>query len=254
MDGIGLAEKMLGLRGVVVLDVEDVPGEVVITVESIRVKANGPSCRRRAEAQDRVVVHLRDLHLCGRPLRLVVRKRRWRCKTAGCVRKTWTERLAGIAPRQVLTVRAGAEVTRQVGQLCRSVASVADEYGVGCVGSASKGVLRLKSLNNLRLVGPRYSIADSITARPRSDPKSRFTHLRRGKLVDGELLWCEHVLGEREDVPVVSEEQNLVRRRKHGEAAEGGAGAVVVKIDKDVVEHDRHRTVATKCLFDRSQP
>jgi transposase len=45
--------------------------------------------------------------------------------------RTWTERIAGVASRQVLTVRAGAEVCRQVGQLCRSVASVADEYGVG---------------------------------------------------------------------------------------------------------------------------
>lgn len=129
-DGIGLAERMLGLPGVVVRDVEDVPGEVVVTVESTRAAATCPSCRRRAEAQDRVEVQ-RDLHLCGRALRLVVRKRRWRCKTKGCVAKTWTEQLPGIAPRQVLTVRAGAEVTRQVGQLCRSVASVADEYGVG---------------------------------------------------------------------------------------------------------------------------
>ncbi len=46
-------------------------------------------------------------------------------------KKTWTEKIPGVAPRQVLSVRAGAEVTRQVGQLCRSVASVADEYGVG---------------------------------------------------------------------------------------------------------------------------
>ena len=46
------------------------------------------------------------------------------------MRKTWTEKIAGVAPRQVLTVRAGAEVCRQVGQLCRPVASVADEYGV----------------------------------------------------------------------------------------------------------------------------
>ncbi len=36
----------------------------------------------------------------------------------------------GIVSRQVLTVRAGMEVCRQVGQLCRPVASVADEYGV----------------------------------------------------------------------------------------------------------------------------
>jgi len=130
-EGIGLAEKMLGLPGLRVLEVDDVPGEVVVRAESIRTKATCPSCRRRAEAQDRVEVHLRDLHCFGRPTRLVVRKRRWRCRTKGCIKKTWTEKLAGIARRQVLTARAGAEVTRQVGQLCRSVASVATEYGVG---------------------------------------------------------------------------------------------------------------------------
>jgi transposase len=130
-DGTGLAERMLGLRGLAVLDVEECPGEVVVKVESTRTKVTCPSCRRRAEAQDRVEVHLRDLHCFGRPARLVIRKRRWRCRTKGCIKKTWTEKLQGIAPRQVLTVRAGMEVTRQVGQLCRSVASVASEYGVG---------------------------------------------------------------------------------------------------------------------------
>ena len=130
-DGIGLAEKMLGLPGLRVLDVEDVPGEVVVRAESTRTKVTCPSCRRRAQAHDRVEVHLRDLHCFGRPTRLVIRKRRWRCRTKGCTKKTWTEKLTGIASRQVLTRRAGAEVTRQVGQLCRSVASVATEYGVG---------------------------------------------------------------------------------------------------------------------------
>jgi transposase len=84
----------------------------------------------RAQAQDRVEVHLRDVHCFGRPARLVLVKRRWRCRRSGCVRKTWTEKIEGVAPRQVLTVRAGMEVCRQVGQLCRPVASVADEYGV----------------------------------------------------------------------------------------------------------------------------
>jgi len=129
-DGIGLAEAMLGLPGLVVFDVEDVPGELVVRVESTRKKATCPSCRKRAEAHDRVEVHVRDLHCFGRPCRLVINKRRWRCRRKGCVRKTWTEKIAGIATRQVLTVRAGAEATRQVGELCRSVASVADEYGV----------------------------------------------------------------------------------------------------------------------------
>jgi len=130
-DGIGLAEKMLGLPGLVVLEVDDVPGEVVVRVESTRPAVVCPSCRRRAQAHDRTEVHLRDVHCFGRPCRLVINKRRWRCTTKGCTKKTWTEEIAGVAPRQVLTVRAGAEVTRQVGQLCRPVASVAAEYGVG---------------------------------------------------------------------------------------------------------------------------
>jgi transposase len=129
-DGIGLAEKMLGLPGLRVLEVEEGVGEVVVRVETTRSKAFCPSCRRRAQAQDRVEVHLRDAHCFGRPARLVLGKRRWRCRRGGCVRKTWTERVEGIASRQVLTLRAGAEVCRQVGQLCRAVASVADEYGV----------------------------------------------------------------------------------------------------------------------------
>ncbi len=44
---------------------------------------------------------------------------------------TWAETINGIVPRQVLTARAGYEVTRQVHPLCPSVASVSAEYGVG---------------------------------------------------------------------------------------------------------------------------
>jgi transposase len=130
-DGIEHAEKMLGLPGLVVLDVEERQGELVVTVETTRRTVHCPSCRKRARAHDRRLVQLRDLHCFGRPVRLVIRKRRWRCRTRRCIKKTWTERIEGIVARQLLTERAGAEVTRQVGQLCRSVASVAVEYGVG---------------------------------------------------------------------------------------------------------------------------
>lgn len=129
-DGIGLAEKMLGIGGLVVLDAEEVPGELVVHAESNRPKGYCPSCRRRAEAHDRVDVQLRDLHCFGRLTRRVIKGRRWRCKAPGCVSKTWTERIEGIVARQLMTLRAGAEVTRQVGKLCRSVSSVATEYGV----------------------------------------------------------------------------------------------------------------------------
>ena len=41
-DGIGLAEKMLGLAGLVVLEVDDVPGELVVHVESHAGKGGVP--------------------------------------------------------------------------------------------------------------------------------------------------------------------------------------------------------------------
>ena len=129
-DGTGLAEKLLGLAGLRVLDVHEGTGEVVVRVESTRTTGCCPSCKKRAQAQDRQEVHLRDLHCFGRACRLVLSKRRWRCTTRGCEKRTWTEKIAGIASRQLMTLRAGAEATRQVGELCRSVASVADEYGV----------------------------------------------------------------------------------------------------------------------------
>jgi len=126
----GWQEKMLGFPGLRVLEVEEGVGEVVVRVESTQAKAWCRWCRRRAEAQDRVEVHLRGAHCFRRPARLVLVKGRLRCRQRGCVAKTWTERIAGIAPRQVLTLGAGMEVGRQVGRLCRPVASVADEYGV----------------------------------------------------------------------------------------------------------------------------
>jgi hypothetical protein len=46
-DGIGLAEKMLGLPGLVVLDVEESVGEVIVRVESTRSKATCPWSRSR---------------------------------------------------------------------------------------------------------------------------------------------------------------------------------------------------------------
>lgn len=44
--------------------------------------------------------------------------------------KPWTEESDHVPARSVLTVRAGADTCRQVGELARSVASVASELGV----------------------------------------------------------------------------------------------------------------------------
>ena len=51
-DGTGHAEKMLGLDGVRVLDVEDRPGELVVTAETTKRVAYCASCRRRAKPHD----------------------------------------------------------------------------------------------------------------------------------------------------------------------------------------------------------
>jgi transposase len=59
------------------------------------------------------------------------RKRIWRCGEAACGVRTWTERVAIIRPRAVLTERARAEACRRVGKDAHAVAAVARDLGVG---------------------------------------------------------------------------------------------------------------------------
>jgi len=129
-DATGLAEALLGLDGFRVLGVEETPSEVIVTVESVDDIVGCPSCGVRAVAKDRIRVDIRDLPCFGRPARLILLKRRWRCADPDCGAKTWTEGTEHVAPRAVLTLRAGAEATRQVGELALPVAVVARELGV----------------------------------------------------------------------------------------------------------------------------
>lgn len=129
-DGNGLAEEMLGLDGFKVLSVARGPAEVVIEIETTAVVVGCGGCGVRAESQDRMKVHVRDLACFDRPARLVWNKRRWRCREPLCGTKTWTETHPGFDAQAVLTRRAGVEACRQVGELARPVARVADELGV----------------------------------------------------------------------------------------------------------------------------
>ncbi len=129
--GTGLAEAILGLDGFRVLAVDESSMEVVITVETTSSVVGCRSCGVLAETHDRLRVEVRDLPCFGRPARLVWLKRRWRCREDECPAKTWTEQVPDAVPaRAVLTVRAGADATRQVGELAQLVASVARELGV----------------------------------------------------------------------------------------------------------------------------
>ena len=129
-DGTGLAEALLGLDGFRVLEVVEGPEEIVVTIETTIDVVGCTGCGVRAEAQGRVAVAVRDLPCFGRPARLVWIKRRWRCRESLCDRRTWTEHSEHLGAQVVLTRRAGAEACRQVGELARPVAGVAEEFGV----------------------------------------------------------------------------------------------------------------------------
>ncbi|CAN5838384.1 ISL3-like element ISAar39 family transposase [soil metagenome] len=129
-DGNGLAEKLLGLEGFRVLEVSETPDELTVTVESTTAIEGCGRCGTRAEAHDRRSVDIRDLACFGRPVRLRVLKRRWRCPETDCDAKTWTETHYALPSRQVMTLRAGLEAARQVGELARPVSRVAEEFGV----------------------------------------------------------------------------------------------------------------------------
>ena len=120
----------MGLGGFRVLAVTETPAEVVIAIETTADRVGCAGCGVRAEAQDRMVVEVRDLACFGCRARLIWRKRRWRCREPLCAAKTWTETSEHVSTRAVLTMRAGAEACRQVGQNARPVSELAGELGV----------------------------------------------------------------------------------------------------------------------------
>ena len=129
-DGNGVAEAMLGLEGFRILEVFETPDELIIKVETTASVVGCGECGTRAVSHDRDEVPVRDLYCFGRPVRLLVLKRRWRCVEPECEAKTWTEQHPALPSRHVMTHRAGFEAARQVGELARPVSQVADEYGV----------------------------------------------------------------------------------------------------------------------------
>ena len=123
------ATAMLGMDGFVVVSQTEEGGELYVLVETTTDLAGCPSCGVRATGHGRNRVQVRDLPAGGRPVRLVVAKRRWICVDADCDKKTFTE----VAPaiEGCLTHRAAREICRRVGEDGHSVAQVAREFGVG---------------------------------------------------------------------------------------------------------------------------
>jgi transposase len=125
------ASRLLGLDGFEVLAAEVVGGEWRLAVQTTAELVGCAGCGVRAEAHGRRTVRVRDLPAGGRPVVLCWRKRIWRCIEPACGVRTWTERVAAIRPRAVLTERARAEACRRVGKDAHAVAAVARDLGVG---------------------------------------------------------------------------------------------------------------------------
>ena len=125
------ASRLLGLDGFEVLAAEVVGGEWRLAVQTTVELVGCAGCGVRAEAHGRRAVRVRDLPAGGRPVVLCWRKRIWRCTEPACGVRTWTEQVAAIRPRAVLTERARAEACRRVGKDAHAVAAVARDLGVG---------------------------------------------------------------------------------------------------------------------------
>jgi transposase len=125
------ASRLLGLDGFEVLAADIVGGEWQLAVQTTATVVGCGSCGVRATPHGRRLVRVRDLPIGGRPVVLWWRKRLWRCREPACGVRTWTERVAAIGPRAVLTQRARAEACRRVGKDAHAVAAVARDLGVG---------------------------------------------------------------------------------------------------------------------------
>jgi transposase len=129
--GSASGSLLLDLDGLEVVSAELVGGEWQLVVQTTATVVGCVGCGVRATPHGRRTVRVRDLPIGGRPMVLCWRKRLWRCREPACGVRTWTERVAGIRPRAVLTERARSEACRRVGKDAHAVAAVARDLGVG---------------------------------------------------------------------------------------------------------------------------
>jgi transposase len=125
------ASRLLDLDGFEVLAAQVAAGEWQLEVQTTATVVGCRGCGVRGELHGRRTVRVRDLPMGGRPVVLCWRKRIWRCGAEAYGVRTWTEQVAAIRPRAVLTERARAEACRRVGKDAHAVAAVARDLGVG---------------------------------------------------------------------------------------------------------------------------
>ena len=121
---------LVGLDGFHVLEVAEQPGRVQVVVESAPAPMGCLTCGVLVASHGRRDVVLIDVPCFGRPVRLVWRKRTWRCTEDECSGKAFTEQHADLArPRALLTTRAAWWAVGQLRREHASIAGIARQLG-----------------------------------------------------------------------------------------------------------------------------
>ena len=130
VDPMGALLLIVGLGpGVAVTEVRDGRGGLLRVGVELTARPTCVGCGGGVWVHASSRVGLADLRAFGRAVRLVWRKRRWRCPDAGCSVGTFTDQHHGIAlPRARMTSRAARWATRRAGK-ARAISEIAAELG-----------------------------------------------------------------------------------------------------------------------------
>ena len=126
-------DLLVDLDGLRVIDVaRSDRGVLTVKVESPPTVMGCPSCGVVAHGHGRVEVRLIDAPAFGRPVRIVWRKRRWRCTDPSCLVGSFVEQDERVAPpRAKLTTRAAWWAIEQIRREHASVNGVRRQLGCG---------------------------------------------------------------------------------------------------------------------------
>jgi transposase len=115
-----------------VLDVSIEPdGGRRVLVESLATEGGCPACGVLSGLiQDRPMSRIKDLPHGQVPLRVWVRKRRFRCVETACPRRSFTETSSQLPARSRLTTRLRSKISAAVSTTNRAMSEVGNDYGV----------------------------------------------------------------------------------------------------------------------------
>ena len=151
-------DLLVGLDGLHVTAVEfdhDV-GLLTVRVESPRAPMGCTRCGVVAHSRGRSDVTLVDAPCFDRPVRLVWRKRTWRCEEPSCPTRAFTEQDPDVAaPRALLTTRACWWAINQIRREHASIAGIARQLGTtwNTVWSSIQPLLKAMADDEARFAG-----------------------------------------------------------------------------------------------------